>query len=121
MGKTHKRENKEKIKGDKYFFNVLVREHGKNPHTETYSIKSDKVASAKKLGFLSEKNQYLDWKPLKEKDFEGGLFNVSKVTRDEKYVYAHINGSKEPSFSLPEYLYKENRYDDVIMVGRRER
>lgn len=119
MGKSYKREIKQK-EDAKHYFNVLVRVHGKNPHTETYSMKKSHVGYAKQLGHLSENSQYLDWKPLGGKFFEGGIFEVSRFTNDNKYVYAYIGNSENPSFSLPKYLFKGS-HDNKILVGYRER
>ncbi len=120
MGKYHKGERKSEDT-KKYYFDVTVAVHGKNPHTETYSMFASHVEDAKGLGYLGKGTTYLDWKPLNgNKDFEGGLFYVYKYTSDDKYVYAYTDKSNKPTFSLPKYLAK--RLDPgLILVGKRER
>ena len=105
----------------KYYFTVIVRIHGKNQHSEQYSIKMTDYEYAKKQGYFDDINTYLDWKPLKEKKFDGGIFKVREFTTDDKYIYAYVGNETLPSFSLPKYLEKQIRNKQEILVGYREK
>ena len=126
MGKTYKKNyksiRKKNLYSNMYYFNVLVRVHGKNPHTELYSIRKKELSYAEKLGYLKEGDTYLDWKPLRDvKTFKGGIHKVKRYSFDEKYVYAYTDNSSIPNFSLPKYLYNKLPNKDYILVARREK
>jgi len=103
-----------------HFFEVIVSIHGRNPHKETYSMRMAHVLRAKELGYLNEKQTYLDWKPLNKKtNFEGGIFQVKKFSKDDKYIYAFTDNTNVPTFSLPMYLEKHIKGKEIL-VGHRE-
>lgn len=106
-----------------YRFKVIVSVHGKNTHSETYSIDARDLPFARKLGYLSgnkEYEEYLDWKPLNNlgDSLQGGIKQVQEYTYDDKYVYAH---TKDRVYSLPKYLFKNNKDVKYILFGRREK
>jgi hypothetical protein len=102
-------------------FDVIFRK-GNKVHTETFRLASYNDARvAINEGILTKNEngyyQYLDWKPLNGgANIDGGLKNVIKFTRDEKYIYAH---TQEKIFSLPRYLESKIKNYNVILFGNR--
>lgn len=121
MGKFHKARVKIVPESNKFFFDVCVRIHGKNPHTETYSINIWDVEKAQELGYFNSdfvNTVYLDWKPLfTTGDISGGIKKVDKYKFDDKYVYAY---TKHNIYSLPKYLFKDVKNKKYILFGERE-
>lgn len=107
----------------KFRFKAKVAVHGKNIHTEQYSISGDQLQKARDLGYLNtgegETVTYHDWKPIGgARDIEGGIREVKSYTFDDRYVYAHTEGK---TFSLPKYLYPTLPRKDYILFGKREK
>lgn len=121
MGKTEKNVQKARENKGLLEFDVLVRVHDVQPHTEKYGIPYSDVGRAKDLGYLndmSENNVYYDWKPLSQ-NFSFGVIDVSHYTFDEKYAYAHLSKDGAASYSLPKYLFERMGERKQILVGKR--
>ena len=112
--------NHGKNNGNKYIFKVNVNIHGSR-HSEFYSINIKELSMAINYGFFREENgyiKYLDWKPIAGSIPEGGVKDVIKYDRDDKYLYAI---TKDNIFSLPKYLEKDMIRKDKILFGKREK
>ena len=118
MGKTVK--GAPQLFDDRYQFKAHVKVHGKNPHTEKYSIPRADLRKAQQLGYLGEQSIYHDWKPLQTMKIDGGIYNIDHITSDDRYIYAHTSKSGPPAFSLPKYLRNSLPSEKQILVGRRD-
>lgn len=112
-----------KNEDEKHIFKVKVKIHGKNMHTEYYSIKSEHLELAKDMDLFIENDsgyvKYFDWKPIITKDnLEGGIKIVEDKFEDHKYFYVV---TEDNIYSLPKYLRKDLPAENLILFGKREK
>lgn len=119
--KTHtKKQPKIKIHNpDLHYFEIFFQVHGKNKHTEIFSMPKNQVQQALNLGYLN--GFYLDWKPLNNnvKDIQGGIYKVNKIKYQNQYIIAYTENNG--IFSLPKYLEKDLKSKEYILFGKREK